>query len=157
MEQNLEAKESERAQLAKRFGLLEVPMLVAKLSVHPARADQTIEVTGYFTAAIVQQCVVTLEPITNHIEQELKVLFAAPELLELGAGPSDMNEEDMEPIRDGAIDLGELVAQNLGIALDPYPRKAGVGLLEASYGEEKVVPGPLAELINLKKNPKDSP
>ncbi len=156
MEQQLVAKADERDELAQRFGLLELPKLEATLTIHPVRADQTIEVTGSFAADVLQQCVVTLEPITNHIEHELKVLYAASELLEGGAGPSDLNEEDMEPILDGSIDLGELVAQNLGIVLDPYPRKPGVGYVEVVYGEEKQEPGPLAQLVNLPKKPKDS-
>jgi hypothetical protein len=155
MEQHLEAKENEREKLAQRFGLMELKKLEAKLTVHPVRLDQTIAVTGSFTADVVQQCVVTLEPLTNHIEHELKVQYAPPALLESGAGPSDINEEDFEPIVAGAIDLGELVAQNLGIVLDPYPRKAGVGFVEAVYGEDEPKPGPLAELVKLHKKPKN--
>jgi uncharacterized metal-binding protein YceD (DUF177 family) len=156
VEQQLVAKDDERKKLAERLGLVELPKLEAKVTVHPVRADQTITVTGTLKADVVQQCVVTLEPLTNQIEYDFKVLYAAPELLTEGAGPSDMEEEDMEPILDGTIDLGELVAQNLGIALDPYPRKPGVGFVEAAYGDAKAAPGPLAQLVNLPKKPKDS-
>ncbi len=154
MEQTLEAKENERKALAERFGLLELLKLEAKITLHPARADQAIAVTGSLIADVVQQCVITLDPLPSHIEHSFKVFYAAPELLEGGAGPSDPNEEDFEPIIEGVIDLGELVAQNLGIMLDPYPRKEGVGYIEAGFGEEKSVPGPLAQLANWPKNPK---
>lgn len=156
MEQHVDAKESERANLARRFGLLELSKLEGTLTVHPARADQTIAVTGVLKADVVQQCVVTLEPLADHIEHEFKVLYAAPELLSSGAGPSDMDEDDIEPLIDETIDLGELVAQNMGIALNPYPRKPGVEYVEAVYGDDKAEPGPLAQLVNWPKKPKDS-
>ncbi len=152
----LEAKEVERQRLAERFGLPELPNLRAELEVHPARADQTVAVTGKVIADVVQQCVVTLEPLPAHIEQEIDVLFAAPELLETGAGSTDPEEEEAEPIVDGVIDLGELAAQHLGIALDPYPRKPGVAFVEAEYGDSKAPAGPLAQLANWPKKPKDS-
>lgn len=156
-EQHLVAKESERQALAERFGLLDLPRLEAELKVRSGHGDQIISVSGTMIADVVQQCVVTLEPLPSHIEQEIEIQFAPPELVGTGAGPSDVEEEDFEPILNGFIDLGELVAQNLGIALDPYPRKAGVEYVDALYGEEdKKQPGPLAQLVNLKKKPKDS-
>jgi hypothetical protein len=33
--------------------------------------------------------------------------------------------EDPEPVIDGKIDAGELVAQYLSLAIDPYPRLEG--------------------------------
>ena len=37
-------------------------------------------------------------------------------------------EDPPEPIRAGRMELGELVAQHLSLALDPYPRKPGAEL-----------------------------
>ena len=38
------------------------------------------------------------------------------------------DEEEVEPVLGGAIDLGEAFAEELGLALDPYPRAAGAAL-----------------------------
>ena len=38
----------------------------------------------------------------------------------------DFGDEDVEEIIDGKIDLGELAAQYLGLAIDPFPRADGV-------------------------------
>jgi uncharacterized metal-binding protein YceD (DUF177 family) len=158
--QNVEAKEAERQKLAERFGLLDLGSLKAELTLHPAGADQSIMVTGKIAADVTQQCVVTLDPLPAHIESTLEV-FYMPQAIDVGgAGPSDPDEQEMEVITDGAIDLGELAAQHLGIALDPYPRKPGVGFVEAEYGDTQKpagpLAGPLAELAKLAKKPKDS-
>jgi len=153
----LEPKEDERKKLAERFGLLELPMLRAELNIKSARAESVFEVVGKLVADVVQQCVVTLEPLPVHIEHDISVIYAPPEELEIeGTGPADPDEEEMEPIIDGTIDLGELVAQNLGVALDPYPRKPGLAPVEAEYGDKEAGRSPLAELASWSKKPKDS-
>ena len=128
----------------------------ANLTAQSAGLDQTVAVSGKITADLVQQCVVTLEPLPAHIEHKLDVLFAPQALEAEGAGPADANEEEVETIIDGVIDLGELLAQHLGVALDPYPRKAGVAFVKAEYGDAEAPKSALAQLANWPKKPKDS-
>lgn len=155
LEQSLDAGQDERERLAGRFGLLELPSLRAELTVHPMRGDRMVPVTGRVVAEVVQACVVTLEPLANHIEYDIDVLYAAPETAgEEGAGSPSPDDREIEPIVDGIIDLGELVAQHFGVALDPYPRKPGVAFVEAEYGGEKSG-GPFAQLANWPKKPKN--
>jgi uncharacterized metal-binding protein YceD (DUF177 family) len=158
MTQILEANAAERQRLVERFGLLELPHLKAELTVHSKGLDQSVAVTGKLIADIVQSCVVTLEPLPSHVEQNIDVLFVAPELMEAVADSAqvDLDTEDTETIIDGMIDLGELVAQHLGIAMDPYPRKPGAAFVAAEYGVAETPSNPFAQLINLPKKPKDS-
>ncbi|MFY9287644.1 MAG: DUF177 domain-containing protein [Alphaproteobacteria bacterium] len=155
VEETILAKDAERKALCKRFGLLDLPTLDAKLTVHPPRVDGSINVTGHLKADVIQPCVVTLEPLANHVEHEIDVFFVSSENL-MGAGPADITDEEVETIQNGVIDLGELVAQNLGIALDPYPRKPGISYVEAEYGDLKGPSNPFAQLAELAKKPKDS-
>jgi uncharacterized metal-binding protein YceD (DUF177 family) len=65
-----------------------------------------------------------LDPVPARIEERFEVDFlegAQPAVtdLELDAEAA----EAPEPAPDGWIDLGELAAEQLGLALDPYPRK----------------------------------
>lgn len=155
----LKPTEAERKSLAERFDLVELSNLTADLTIHPAGLDETINVTGLLTADVVQTCVVTLDPLPGHIEHTINVLFMPEEIAEPEdeASTLEMDTEDTETIINGTIDLGELVAQNLGIALDPYPRKPGIGLVEAEFGEEKppVTDNPFAKLAEWKKKPKE--
>ena len=156
IEETIKASDKERAALAERFGLLDLPKLEAHVEVHPTRGGAMFEVTGHMEADVVQQCVATLEPLPAHLKQEIGVLCASPEMLETGAVslPADLDEEETEAIVGGVIDLGEMVAQHLGAALDPYPRKPGVAFVEAEYGAEAAAPNPFAKLAELKKKPK---
>ena len=86
VEESLSPMTRNARRLAKRFGLLELPKLEAQLTVKPARGGSMFEVKGRMEADVVQQCVVTLEPLPAHIEQAISVLYAAPEWLEPGAG-----------------------------------------------------------------------
>ncbi len=153
IDETLEAREGERQQLADRFGLLDLPSLKAELSVRRASAGQMFEIKGRMIADVVQQCVVTLEPLPAHIEQEIDVLYATPDFAgdESAVMQGTLDEEETEIIVNGIIDLGELVAQYLGTSLDPYPRKPGIAYVEVQYGTPDEKPNPFAELAKLKK------
>lgn len=130
IEEKIVATPQERADLAKRFGLLDLPRFEAFLNVDRAEGAM-VAVTGNIVAEVVQQCVVTLEPIPAQVRDAINVLYAPPHLLKKDReGPlGDIGEaEPPEPIENGTIDLGELAAQHLATALNPYPRKEGAEL-----------------------------
>ncbi len=59
-----------------------------------------------------------------------------------------------EPVGPGGIDLGEAVAQQLALALEPYPRAPGAALPEepcARTGGARAAEGPFAALESLKR------
>lgn len=152
----LAASEVQCKALARRFDLVNVTKLSANLNVSSARAGEAFAVSGTMISEVVQTCVVTLEPIIGHIKRDINVMFAPEEDLndiEL-TSQSEMDTEDVEPIKNGQIDLGELVAQHLGISLDPYPRKPGVDFPGAEFGVSKASVNPFAKLIELKNKPK---
>lgn len=125
IEVTIEASPAEREALASRFELQSLKSLTASLTLRQVRGEM-VKVAGSFSADVVQTCVVTLDPVPNHVEDRFEALFAPPHLL-----GSEMDEEveldihaedPPEAIVDGAIDVGELTAQYLSLALDPYPR-----------------------------------
>lgn len=153
MTETLEADEQERRRLAGRFGLLDIKKLEAKLDIQSARAGQAVEVTGKLIADVVQKCVVTLEPLPAHIEHTIDVLYEVTLRPQTGGELAHMepHESETEAVDNGFIDLGELVAQNLGIALDPYPRKPGVVFAETEIGKNMAPAGALAKLAEWGK------
>jgi uncharacterized metal-binding protein YceD (DUF177 family) len=117
----IEADEAERAGLARRFDLLALDALQARLTLTPGRGD-TVVVTGTLTAAVVQRCVVTLDPVPAAVEDEVEAVFAHAAGRDEAEVEVDPLAAEVEPLADGRIDLGELTAQHLLLALDPYPR-----------------------------------
>ncbi len=153
IEETLEASPLERRRLAERFGLLDLPRLSGLLTVMPGDSGRTADVQGKIVADVVQRCVVTLDPLPSHIELEIDVRFTArPDERPGHVLPDDAteNDDDVEPIVNGIIDLGELAAQHLGVALDPWPRKPGVEYLDATYGDTTPPVSPFARLAELK-------
>lgn len=154
-ERTLTATETERAALARRFGLRALTALEASLRIVPEAAG--CRVTGTLTADLVQACVATEEDVPAHIAADVAVRFVR--------GLDAIDEEELElseadcdllPLEDERIDLGETVAQTLALNLDPYPRAAdaderlrAMGVL--SEGEA----GPFAALKGLKRGTGD--
>lgn len=105
--------------LARRFGLIGLDSLVARLDLHRDAAG--IRVAGRFAATGSQPCVATGEPVTFAHDEAITLLLVEtlPDADEIELADSDL---DAEPLLGDTIDLGELTAQALGVALDPYPR-----------------------------------
>jgi len=161
-ERDISAKDDERAALAQRFGLQALDRLSATLAVRRV-SDDMFHVSGRLSAAVVQQCVVTLEPLPASIDEPVAVTFvkskvAAPKGKAAAAEVAEgLEDEGPEPMQGDFIDLGEAVAQQLALSLNPYPRAPGASLEAvlpggpaAEKGEEKR-PSPFAVLETLRK------
>jgi uncharacterized metal-binding protein YceD (DUF177 family) len=150
--EELRATEEEREALARRFGLVAIAELSALLELVPWRRGG-IKVTGRFDAVVVQTCVVTLDPFEARISEEITRYFAgqnAPGHAPVVHNVESLGEDEPDVISGNAIDLGELVAESLGLALDPYPRKPGVEFMSSDAGVQKDRENPFDALRSLK-------
>jgi uncharacterized metal-binding protein YceD (DUF177 family) len=152
--EELEATEAERAALAERFGILKITSLRASLRMR-LEAGGAVRVRGQLDADVLQACVVTLEPVPQHIEEPVNLRFL-PE----GAEPEEDPEGPDEILTEGGpLELGEAIAEQLSLALDPYPRAPGAKLeFEEPEEEEEpeeapARPNPFAKLSALKNKP----
>lgn len=118
----IEANADELAAVAARFDLVTLDKLTATATLTASALG--IEVSGLLTARIVQSCVVTAEPVMAQIEEPFTLRFVEPELMASDAEELELSDADCDLIEvdKGAADLGEAVAQTLGLALDPFPR-----------------------------------
>ncbi len=131
------AEPDEREALAERFGLLGIALLRADIDLH--RDGDRIVAHGTVFAELEQQCAATGDAVPATIEEPFELHFL-PE----GEVPSDeeieLSESECETVfHDGSgIDLGEAVAQTMGLALDPFPRspRAETVLKEAGVKQE---------------------
>ncbi len=124
-QETLEATAEEREALARRFGLVALNALTARLKIARATAG-SVRVTGTDVAEEEQTCVLTLERFASTLSFPVEELFRAAR----GGGGRleavEAFEGDGAPLVVGqSIDLGELVAQDLGMAIDPYPKAPG--------------------------------
>lgn len=155
----VEANEAERKALAKRFDLTAVHALKADIDF--AEQDETVLVNGTLSATIEQLCAVTREDFTYDLSEPFSLRFVPA-----GRMPAyeedeefELTEEDLDEIEyEGeTFDVGEAIAQTLGLAIDPYREGPGADEMREKTGiesdEERGASGPLAEaLAALKKN-----
>jgi len=120
----ISAEPGERAALARRFELLSLDRLEAEIRLKRVGGGM-IRLTGHFSADVAQSCVVSLDPVASALEQDFTVLYGATEP-DKSVIMVDLESDAAEPFDGDAIDIGEAVAQQLALALDPYPRAPGV-------------------------------
>ena len=109
----------ERAALARRFALVSLDRLEAEVRLERL-AGGLVRLTASLVAEAVQECVATLEPLPARIAEEFSVLYG--ETAAARDVTIDGEDEPVEPLEGGRIDIGEAVAQELSLALDPFPR-----------------------------------
>ena len=147
---DISAEPEERAALAKRFGLQSLDVLSATATLHPVASG--IEAKGHIRAKAVQSCVITGDAVPADIDQPFLIRFVAEDMAP-GGEEVELNADDCDIVEhDGQmIDLGEAVAQTLGLALDPYPRApdADARVKEAGILSEEEA-GPFGALASLK-------
>jgi uncharacterized metal-binding protein YceD (DUF177 family) len=148
----IEATPEERAALAARFGLGAVDSLRVEVALE--QKPRAIRATGRLYAAIMQPCAISAEDFPVTIDEPVDLRFVEDSgrpMTEDEAMEIELEADDCDEIAftGEMFDLGEAVAQTLGLAIDPYAegpnadaaRKAAGIVLE---GEQD---GPLAALL----------
>lgn len=150
----IEADEAERRALAQRFGILAIDSLKAELKLKPA-AGGMMRLAGHVEAQLHQACVVTLVDVPAKIDETFERVYSPhvePADEEADEIEFDVEAEDPpDPVIDGVIDIGEAVAEEVALALDPYPRAPGAVFDRPAEGEPEQRANPFAALAKLKK------
>ena len=149
----INATQAERDALARRFGLLGLARLEARVRLRRGQAGTQLHVAGHLTADVTQACVVSLEPVENHVEEDFTVVYGElPADADVSVAVND--ESVVEPYPAGALDIGEAVAQELALALDPYPHAPGAAVESGESAGQTASdrPNPFSVLANLRKS-----
>jgi uncharacterized metal-binding protein YceD (DUF177 family) len=152
-----------RAAITAVAELRDLPRLDASFDVTRQGADG-LHVVGRISATVGQNCVVTLEPLTNEVEEDIDLVFAPPgppvehkpvddDDSDKPAGRVRHNLDGPEPLIGGAVDLAALAIEFLILGLDPYPRKPDA-VFEAPQ-QVKADPSPFAALAGLATKGRD--
>lgn len=124
-----------------------------------AEGDEDWRIDGRLTASVTQDCIVTLAPVEQKIDEKVFRLYV-PEDEEAAI----LAEQDIDPDADDepegfteTIDPGQLAIEALALALDPYPRSPDAALDQAGFAPPGVTPlsdndlKPFAGLAALKQ------
>lgn len=126
LEVTVVANETECAALARRMLVPEVLALRCTFRLVRLTADCVLA-EGHLLAKVMRTCVISLDDFAAEIDERFRIRFV----------PAGQESDDPDPETDdeigyvgGALDLGEAAAEQLALALDPYPRAPGAELPE---------------------------
>ncbi|MEM9494621.1 MAG: hypothetical protein AAGA09_01355 [Pseudomonadota bacterium] len=143
------ANETERAAIARRFGVPAVEQLEGDIAVFATARDFRVE--GAVRATLTRECVASLEPLQETVEEAFILDFARVSEADLAAERAEAekmeegapSDEELaawldrpEPHAGDSLDVGELLVQQVSLAMDPFPRKAGVESLAETFGAQ---------------------
>jgi hypothetical protein len=154
LHREIEAPTAVRAAVAELAQLRDLPQLSAVFDLTQQGAG--VHVTGRVNATVGQNCVVTLEPVENAVEEAVDLDFAPGQAMETDKKAKTARkragaDDPPEPLVDGMLDLGALATEFLILGIDPYPRKIGVAF--AAPKVEDTGEHPFAALQALKNRP----
>lgn len=111
---------------------------------------------GRLQASVTQECVITLEPIEVHYDENLVVDLWPPKDVAMAEKFAEQEGRSIlldgpEPIENEVIDIGQLAYEHLASELDPYPRKENAQFNWAKDGHhhDSKTKKPLAQLGEL--------
>lgn len=158
MEVVIEADEAQREALAAAHDLRAVERFEVRLEVNSWKKGG-VRVAGRVRADIVQDCIVTLDPVSGTVDEEVSALFL-PENSRLmvpkrsAEGEILLNaegEDAPEPFSGDTVDVGQLAEEFFALGIDPYPRKSGVSLESDADAADDEKRGPLYEKLQALK------
>lgn len=143
LQEDVEARPQELEALARRMRIPAVRRLRCEFRLRRVGGG-LIEADGRLEAEVVQVCVASLDEFAQAVQEEFRLEFVP-------SGSETENDDpdspDQIPYEGAAIDLGEAAAEQLALALDPYPRKPGA---VAPGADEPAATGPFAGLAALR-------
>ena len=142
---DVETSPEERASIAKRLDLEAVDDFRASVSLRSVGED--ILVDGHLNAELKRQCVVSLQPMVEVIDESF-ALRLTPTLPEPGTEEDEslMEEDrDIDLLKDSDIDIGELLVQQAALAMAAHPKLQGATLNDG--------PGTRSQDVDKKASP----
>ncbi len=154
----IEATPDERTALAQRFGLGAVHSLRAEIALDAK--PRAIRATGRLKAAIMQPCAISTEDFPVTIDEPVDLRFvedSARPMTEDEALEIELEADDCDEIAftGEMFDLGEAVAQTLGLAIDPYAEGPNAAAARKAAGivAEGEQDGPMAAMLAALQKP----
>jgi len=146
------ASAEERAALAQALDIPDCKSVAVDYEIRSLAGERYL-VRGSIDALLTQNCVVTLEPVEQRLQEEFEVEFWPPEQLDPGRQQEIdvVDGPDIEALEAGRIPVGRLIYEQIAAGLDPYPRKAGASFDWA--GEPPQTVNPFSVLKKLKQVP----
>lgn len=142
------------ARIAEAMNISGVVSFSAELSVVPFRGG--LRAQGHLRARVIQESVVSFEPVTQDVNEEIDRIFLPAGRNQPAPAPGaevfvDLEDDEFPDHIDGPeVDLSALLLETLALSLDPYPRLPDESLDSLGLKDDEGASGPFAGLARLK-------
>lgn len=133
--------------IARALDLQGLEDFTAELDLAPTPSSSAWTLKGRVTAHAVQTCGLTLEPLPADVDRRFSIQLVESAPQETDEIEVTLDEDDVDPIEDGKIDLGQYAVEQLALSLDPFPRTPGAEFVQP---DEPAEISPFAALKALK-------
>jgi uncharacterized metal-binding protein YceD (DUF177 family) len=135
---SLTAGDAERSALAERLDVAEIEKVGAEIElawVRDQMGRRLIAITGEVHASLTQICVVTLNPLPAELDCVIDLRMTdRPDVAEPDWEADHDDDDPPEYLPEGAIDLAEVIAQQLSLDINPFPRSPDLPYQDVSAG-----------------------
>jgi uncharacterized metal-binding protein YceD (DUF177 family) len=128
----------ERTVLARDLGLLSLYALELTGEIRPSGRDELV-LDATLVARVDQPCSVTLVPVPAAINEPVRRRYVAEYELPDGDEVEMPEDDTVEPMPE-MIDLAEIAAEALALALPLYPRAPGVEFTQTLHASDGIAP-----------------
>lgn len=150
-EYNIKATDAQMNELVNRFKIISLSQLNAMVQLSALKEHDGFLVKGHISAKLEQQCIVSLKPVSEDIDEPFELMLVAPDVAEKFDEDEvylDPEAPDYDAFEGGKIEIGEIIAQTVSVMMDPYPRRGDAQLEDVA---NKVVT--VNEELEKKPNP----
>ncbi len=149
---NLTATPQQCQYYAKYFDIHAIKNLALKL--HIFAKEDVFFVKGTLNATLNQECVVSLSPFENTINADIYLCFSQNQALVEAQNLKidfDINDEPIDLIPKGIIYFKDVIAEQLGLNIDPFPKNTEEAFEYYEQKSENTKINPFAVLNQLTK------
>lgn len=121
----LTATREECSRLCERFDIPEIKSLRVNGRI---KGGDVLKFSGEIKANVVRKCVISMDLFETQMDAFFKEFFSegGTDFMSEQNFNLDMEDEtSVDLIKNGHLDLGEVVAEQFGLNLDPFPKKSG--------------------------------
>ena len=122
-----------RETMARALGIIAIKKLKFDGKVMPD-GQRDLRLEAHLGTTVVQECVVTGAPVTTRIDEHITRRYLA-DMIEPEVEEMEMPDDETEDPLPSELDLGEVMAEAIALALPPWPRAKGVEPVDISVTE----------------------
>ena len=132
-----------------RFNFINVSGVIINADIKKISKD-CWELSGNLFAEVTQVCVVTGQPVQEKLDIILEERYVLPKNRDEYNTEIDVNSVNVEVLETNILEVGELIAQIIGVEADSFPKQKNTPGSQI-FGNEDRNEHPFAKLASLKK------